>query len=138
MLLHDGKEKNLEEMIKKIFIDRSRFVKRTFPVLKIILLEGEVDNSIRQRMVQELMNIVVKKLELIFKARIESGELRPVEPFIAARTMISLLFGMCILNEVSGGRFFDPDGIEKFIPKSVDIFLRGINSPPGQRKRAET
>src|SRR5688572_26853294 len=41
MLLHGGKENNLEELINKIFIDRSRFVKRAFPILKIILLEGE-------------------------------------------------------------------------------------------------
>jgi AcrR family transcriptional regulator len=126
MLLHDGKEKDLETMLNKIFIDRSRFVKRAFPILKIILLEGEVDNSIRQKMVQELMNIVVKRLELIFKHKIESGELRPIDPFIITRTMMSLLAGMCIFNEVSGGKFFEPVGIENFIPQSIDIFLRGI------------
>jgi AcrR family transcriptional regulator len=131
MLLHSGKERNIEEMINKIFLDRSRFVKRTFPVLKIILFEGEVDNSIRQKVVQELLNIVVKQLEQIFKNKIESGELRPVEPFIAARTMMSLLFGMCIMNEVSTGKFFEPVGIEDFIPQSVDIFLRGIENTGG-------
>ena len=34
----------------------------------------------------------------------------------------------CVFNEVSNGKFFEPDGIEKFIPQSIDIFLRGIEN----------
>lgn len=125
-LLGSGSDGDLEEFINKVFQDRIKFFKRVFPLMKIIFFENELDDSLRNKIFQELLSSVAKEIQNIYQKRIDSGELRDIDAFDMARTMMSLLIGMATMNEISKGKLFDPYKVEDFIPKSIDIFLRGI------------
>lgn len=125
-LLVNNSDEDLEDFINKVFQDRIKFFKRVFPLMKIIFFENELDDSLRNKIFQELLSSVAKEIQNIYQKRIDSGELRDIDAFDMARTMMSLLIGLAIMNEISKGRLFEPYKVEDFIPKSIDIFLRGI------------
>ncbi|MFN8575796.1 MAG: TetR/AcrR family transcriptional regulator [Candidatus Sericytochromatia bacterium] len=125
-LLVNNSDEDLEDFINKVFQDRIKFFKRVFPLMKIIFFENELDDSLRNKIFQELLSSVAKEIQNIYQKRIDSGELRNIDAFDMARTMMSLLIGLAIMNEISKGRLFEPYKVEDFIPKSIDIFLRGI------------
>lgn len=127
-MLKDNSEDTLDDFINKTFQDRIKFFKRVFPLLKILYFEKELEESLRVRIFNELINSVVKEIEEIYKKRIEKGEVRNIDPFIIARTMMSLMAGLATMNEISSGKLFEPLNIEGFAPHAVDIFIRGIEN----------
>lgn len=126
-LIYSRKDEPIRDVLVWIATDRVKFLKSIFPVMKVILFEGQIDNTFRQKLFQEITSNVAKHLETLFAEKIKKGEIKSdLDPFIITRTFMPFVFGTALINEISNGAFFEPLSIDKTIPQSIDIFLKGI------------
>lgn len=125
-LIKANEENDINTVLENIAKNRLKYFKKVFPVMKIILFEGQIDNTFRQKVFQEITHVVVKRLEKLFEKKIAQGELKEVDVNTLAKTFMSFVIGMAIVNEISKEDFFLPEGAEAFIPKAIDIFAKGI------------
>lgn len=126
-IIYARKDEPIKDILVWIAKDRVKFLKSIFPVMKVILFEGQIDNTFRQALFQEITSNVAKHLETLFAEKIKKGEIKSdLDPFIITRTFMPFVFGTALINEISHGAFFEPVGIDNTIPQSIDIFLKGI------------
>lgn len=126
-LIYSRKDDPIRDILVCIAKDRVQFLKSIFPILKVVLFEGQIDNSFRQSLFQEITSNVAKHLEILFAEKIEKGEIKSdISPFIITRTFMPFVFGTALINEISNGGFFEPFDVENTIPQSIDIFIKGI------------
>ncbi|MFN4151411.1 MAG: TetR/AcrR family transcriptional regulator [Candidatus Sericytochromatia bacterium] len=126
-IIYSRKDEPIRDILVWIARDRVKFLKSIFPVMKVVLFEGQIDNTFRQTLFQEITSNVAKHLETLFAEKIKKGEIKSdLDPFIITRTFMPFVFGTALINEISNGAFFEPLGIDNTIPQSIDIFLKGI------------
>lgn len=127
ILIYSRKDEPIRDILVWIAQNRVKFLKSIFPIMKVVLFEGQIENSFRQNLFQEITHNVAKHLETLFSEKIEKGEIKSdLSPFIITVTFMPFVFGTALINEISNGQFFEPEGVENTIPQSIDIFLKGI------------
>lgn len=126
-IIYSRKDEPIKDILVWIARDRVKFFKSIFPVMKVVLFEGQIDNTFRQALFKEITSNVAKHLETLFAEKIKKGEIKSdLDPFIITRTFMPFVFGTALINEISNGAFFEPVGVDNTIPQSIDIFLKGI------------
>lgn len=106
---------------------RQQQFSKIFPLLKIVLLESEVDPELKQAWLKQVLLQAREELGDCFVRWQESGEIRPdLSPEALSRLLMTQLFGSLFLNQVSEGQFFAPQTLEAQLALSLELFLNSI------------
>jgi len=91
------------EFLQAILAQRRRFVDENSPMLQAVLSEILVNPELRTRYYQELVLPAVNNIERHLQARIDQGQLRPLDTAMTARVISGMTLGLYML-EVLGDR----------------------------------
>ncbi len=98
-----------------------------FPLLKIVLLESEVEPELKQAWLKQVLLQAREELSVCFARWQESGEIRPdLKPEELSRLLMTQLFGSLFLNQVSDEVFFFPQTLESQLELSLELFLNSV------------
>lgn len=75
----------------------------------------------------------MRKVAAFLASRMEVGELRPLDPLLAARQFSGSLVAFFIFQEILLGKRVVPVAPEVFLDLAVDIFLKGLQTKKGIR-----
>ena len=98
------------------------------PVTRVLFQEAHVDPQV-QRAVVSLAHSTTELLAGYFAERMAAGELRPIDPHVAARMLLQSLFGLIMLCDAA-----PPGDEEAVLDRQIDLLLHGMlaPSPPGR------
>lgn len=94
---------NLEgprEFLLAMLHQRQEFLQKNGPMLQAVLSEILVNPELRKRYYEELIIPSQELLEQHLRERVEIGQIRPIDPSIAARIILAMLSGFFILQVV--------------------------------------
>lgn len=98
-----------------------------FPLLKIVLLESEVEPELKQAWLQQVLLQARDELSNCFARWQDGAEIRPdLTPEALSRLLMTQLFGSLFLNQVSEGLFFAPASLESQLELSLELFLNSV------------
>ena len=120
--------KNLEgprDFLHTMLHQRYEFLQENGAMLQAVLSEILVNPELRKRYYEELIIPSQELLEQHLRERIEIGQIRPIDPSIAARIIIAMLSGFFIL-EVVGDPLIKSDW-ETIIRSLTDILFTGVS-----------
>lgn len=115
----------IEHVMKEIYLDRLRLVRKHLPLLKTVLVESSYHPEMLQLLREEIAPRVVSLLEGFVQKKIDEGVFRPLNPRLVARSFISMLMGYIILTQMFP-ELFSLNDDEKEMEDIVDILLHGI------------
>jgi AcrR family transcriptional regulator len=114
-----------EEIIAKLYRNRLALIEENWPRLKIILQEAqfhpEIMDALRENIAREARNLG----EMFIKARMDTGELRPLPVKAVARAVFSTLFGYIVFSKAFSEEH-EENNLEEELRDSIDILLYGI------------
>jgi AcrR family transcriptional regulator len=100
-----------------------------FPLLKIVLLESEVDPELKATWLKQVLLQARELLEKRFDHWQASGEVRKdLNPEALAQLYMTQLFGALFLNQVSEGIFFSPQTLASHMEISLELFLNSVTT----------
>lgn len=115
------------EVLSQFVRKRAGQFGQIFPLLKIVLLESEVEPELKQAWLQQVLLQAREELATCFAHWQESGEIRSdLPPEVLSRLLMTQLFGSLFLNQVSDGLFFAPHPLEAQLALSLELFLNSV------------
>lgn len=91
----------LMDLIKnRLDLADNNIVMKLLPLVSEILRDPELSGVFREKLVKPLMS----SMEDVYRKKILSGEISPVEPEVAARAVGGFIVGIIILKTVEGGK----------------------------------
>lgn len=122
-----GHQGSPRQVLGQFVHKRARQFKTIFPLLKIVLLESEVEPELKQAWLQQVLLQARDELSNCFARWQESAEIRPdLTPEALSRLLMTQLFGSLFLNQVSEGGFFAPQTLESQLELSLELFLNSV------------
>jgi len=106
-------------------MDRMTLVRKNTPLVKTIMIESIYHPELLEPLQKEIAPKLIPEVDKFFKENIEMGNLREVNPRLITRTVISLIAGFSILNNLFP-EVFTTQGDEEEMEKIVDILINGI------------
>lgn len=98
-----------------------------FPLLKIVLLESEVEPELKATWLQSVLFQVREQLCSCFAHWQATGEIRSEPaPEALARLYMTQLFGSLFLNQISEGAFFSSEDVTTHLERALELFLNYI------------
>ncbi len=97
--IHQDFDLTLQEALE----DRFRLLKSdSLPVIVSLMSEIQRDSELKALFSEKLLYPFLNIMEAMYRARMESGEFRNLEPSIAVRMVGSLMIGMTMLKGIEG------------------------------------
>jgi AcrR family transcriptional regulator len=128
---------NFQKTLKKALNERLSILQSVI-FTKLLSLIGEIqrDAELRALFMEKLIRPFLARMEELYRARIEAGEFRPMEPAITVRLVGGMMLGMNLLKSIEGeisplNRL--PQG--QIIDEMMNFVLLGLNQP-GDNPRA--
>jgi len=118
---------SINVVLKNIMMDRITLIKKNAPLVKTVMVESIYHPELLDPLQKEIAPKLIPIVDSFFKANIEKGNLRDIDPRLMTRSLISLVAGFSILSN-SFPEVFTSEGDEKEIEKIVDILINGIGS----------
>ncbi len=126
---------SVEDMLTQVLANRFQHV-RSRRLLTLIVDQSRLDPEVRHYYVGQALSRIISEAEQQIQAMTADGITRPVNPAIAARTVIGAMMGFAILFDLK-------DEIIETIPSEAlasavtDIFLNGLRArPTGEKEGA--
>jgi AcrR family transcriptional regulator len=91
-------EWDAQEFLVAMMRHRMARIEQNHELLQAILPEIFINPELRQRFYQHFVQPIAAVLEQYVRARIESGQLRPINPSLAACAVQSMFVGMLVLR----------------------------------------
>jgi AcrR family transcriptional regulator len=115
----------IEKVLKEIYLDRLRLIRKHLPLLKTVLVESSYHPEMLHLLREEIVPRVVSLLEGFVQQKMDEGVFRPLNPRLVARSFVSMLMGYIILTQMFP-ELFSLDDDEKEMEDIVDILLHGF------------
>jgi AcrR family transcriptional regulator len=120
---------NLPDMMAELLTARLRSG-RERRLLMLFLFEARLSPDIHRTYIQDAIQRVIDETEGRFRALIESGVMRPLDPAVAARTISATIMGFAALYEMGQyGREANGFSPQKWGEELTDLFLHGLQTP---------
>ncbi len=128
---------NFQKTLKKALNERLSILQSVL-LTKLLSLIGEIqrDAELRAIFMEKLIRPFLARMEELYRARVEAGEFRPMEPAVTVRLVGGMMLGMNFLKSIEGensplNRL--PQG--QIVDEMVNFVLFGLNQP-GAKPRA--
>jgi AcrR family transcriptional regulator len=119
---------NLQDMMAELLTARLRSG-RERRLLMLFLFEARLSPDVHRTSMQDAIQRIINEIEGRFRALIESGVMRPVDPAVAARAISATVMGFAALYEMgqygSEANGFSP---QKWGEELTDLFLNGLQA----------
>ena len=117
-------DEEIEEYLKVNFYGLLVLSEDDFSIIKVAMEEVR-DVPEKQRLMTQIIGVVVDKLEEFFKLQLEKGSIRDINPKSLALLTFSVLFQSVILSKIYGVS----SSLEKdyYADEFLDIIFNGIN-----------
>lgn len=117
-------DEEIEEYLKVNFYGLLVLSEDDFSIIKVAMEEVR-DVPEKQRLMTQIIGVVVDKLEEFFKLQLEKGSIRDINPKSLALLTFSVLFQSVILSKIYGVS----NSLEKdyYADEFLDIIFNGIN-----------
>ncbi|PIQ23183.1 hypothetical protein COW36_19215 [bacterium (Candidatus Blackallbacteria) CG17_big_fil_post_rev_8_21_14_2_50_48_46] len=123
----DFQQGSPRQVLQKFVQIRANQFSQIFPLLKIVLLESEVEPDLKQAWLKQVLLQAREELGTCFTQWQDSGEIRAdLPPDALSRLLMTQLFGSLFLNQVSEGLFFAPHTLEIQLEINLEIFLNSV------------
>lgn len=125
-----GVQVDSREYLLAIVEKRLAFFQENYPTLRAVLSEILVNPELAAHYYQQIVHPVQAQLEENFTERANQGQIRDIDPALAARFLVAAIFGLFFLESIS-----EPvdSGVKKFGNFLIDILFDGIQ--PIENKR---
>ena len=98
-IFENNSNSNFPNTLRNAITDRMDFLQGdTLPCLLALMGEIQRDSDLSRMYYEKLIKPFLEYMENIYRARIESGEFRKLEPAIVVRLIGSITIGMCVLQ----------------------------------------
>ncbi len=101
-------------------------------LITLFLHEARMDPEIHQYYVEEMLGRFVKDLQERLEMLVDAGILRPINPAIAARTIVSAMMGLSIIFDVGDDTVLETISDEALAQEVLDFFQHGLYPCPGE------
>jgi AcrR family transcriptional regulator len=118
-------DKPTREVLKAVFLDRLKLVRKNMPLIKIVVVESLYHPELLKPIQEKLMPEIVGFVDSIINKNIKEGNFREVDARLITRTSMSLLAGYLILTTVYPD-MFPTENDETEVEKIVDVLLNGV------------
>ena len=120
-------EQPLEHLLQNFVLRRAAQFQQLFPLLKIVLLENEVDPELKAAWLERMLLSTRQQLQVFFEACQVQGKIGAQHsPAFLAQMLMSQLFGGLFLNQVSEGAFFEPETLQDYLQKWILLIHQGV------------
>jgi AcrR family transcriptional regulator len=133
-LLSGLEEASADEWVRAIFRNRFELAERNSPLLKVVIGEAFFNERFAAEYSRTVFEPMVRLLEAQIALRVESGDFRPVDAALAARSMMGLFFSALfwnVLYDPLGERPAQTDIIEGI----AGVFLDGVRCRVAEPRR---
>lgn len=114
-----------EERMDLVLENRIRFVERNFELIKILIVEIQFHEDVRNRIIDQILKPVLRDLSALVQSEIEKGHIIKVDPMILMRTFFSGIF-ISILPNILLNKPLDTAVLKKELETVKNIYLHGI------------
>jgi AcrR family transcriptional regulator len=123
---------SVEDLLTKVLANRFQHV-RSRRLLTLIVDQSRLDPEVRRYYVEQALSRIISEAEQQIQAMTAAGITRPVNPVIAARTLIGAMMGFAILFDLKD-EAIEAISSETLASAVTDIFLNGLRTrPTGER-----
>jgi AcrR family transcriptional regulator len=118
-----------EELMNKILVRRFQVMQER-RMFAIIVHEARIDPEIHDYYLKEGLLRIKNQLEQVIQAMIAAGVVRPVDPNIAARTLIAATMGFAVQLDLQGDDVHVSKSPDILAASVTDILLHGLLAKP--------
>jgi AcrR family transcriptional regulator len=118
----------IEDMLTQVLTNRFQHV-RERRLLTLIVDQSRLDPEVRHYYVGQALSRIISEAEQQIQAMIAAGVARPVDPVIAARTLIGAMMGFAILFDLKD-EAIEAISSEALASAVTDLFLNGLRACP--------
>jgi AcrR family transcriptional regulator len=124
--LREGVDKDARTFLLAIARHRTALIEEHYQTLQAVLPEILVNSDLRDRFYRRFAEPLADLLERYVEARVESGDLRPVDAPLAVRSVQGMFIGLMILR-ILGDRMLDArwDDLPEVV---VDLLFDGLGT----------
>jgi AcrR family transcriptional regulator len=91
-------DEDVRDVLHAILEDRQNFIRENRDMLKAVYSEILVDPVMSDRYYSELLLPLILQIEEQIQKRMQTGEIRPVDPKVSARLLVGIINGIFILS----------------------------------------
>ncbi len=124
-LMNNDQDLSIEEVLKKIYLDRLNLARKNMPLVKTVMVESIHHPEILSPLQQDLAPKIIPIIDEFFEKEKKNNTFRDIDTRVINRTFISLLIGYNILISLFPDMYQLEDE-EKEIEAIVDILLNGV------------
>jgi hypothetical protein len=124
--LREGLDKNARMFLLAIARQRMALIEEHYQTLQAVLPEIMVNPALRDQFYRRFAEPLARLLEQYVEARIESGDLRPVDTPLAVRSVQGMFIGLMILR-ILGDRMV-ADRWDELPELLVDLLFEGLSA----------
>lgn len=122
-ILKEQSDEDLVSYLRRIWVESSGLIAVNLNILKVS--DKEVDEpSLDNSMLTSLSEMLVDKLTVYFEKQIKKGNMRDVDPNVAAINFFSIVFNINVMGKIYGQHFNVTE--RECINNFLDMFLNGI------------
>lgn len=119
------KNRNIEEVLQDVALDRVHLVEKNLPLIKTVAAEAAFHPELFDPLREKVAPMMIETISRYFQTEVDNGTFLEIEPKLLLRTFASMIAGYVITRNVLPDIFGSEDE-EEDIRKVVDIFLHGV------------
>ncbi len=104
-------------------------------MMRLFLFSGLENHQLSHRFFQSYVSDFNEQLEGFFRRAMDGGELRQIDPELAARGFLGMLVYHSLIQELFGGKKVHPFKSQEVAEVVTDIWLKGMET--GSEKKSE-
>lgn len=126
-LIKKHKDQSIEKLLKEVLKERSNFIAKNFPIIKIILQEMLVNEEIRTFFLENIWKEMEKFSNFIFELGKKTGEFKNVDNNIIRKLTFGVLI-YTVIEKATIKKDVKPETIENEMEKIIETILTGLRS----------
>jgi AcrR family transcriptional regulator len=124
-----GVQEDSREYLIAIVENRLAFIHENYPTLRAVLSEILVNPEMAGRYYNQIVFPVQAQLEENLKQRVDRGQIRAIEPALAARLVVAAILGSFFLDSMGDPIAYAPKNFGNLL---IDILFDGIRPVEGR------
>ncbi|MBN1992505.1 MAG: TetR/AcrR family transcriptional regulator [Anaerolineae bacterium] len=126
----------IEDLMIQVMVSRLKKMRHK-RLITLFLHEARMDPEIHQYYVEEMLGRFIHELEERLRALINAGIMRPINPAITARVIVSAMTGLAIIFDVGDDTVVQEMSDEELAKEMLNFFKHGLYPcPPTEKGRA--